>query len=130
MKNRIIPYKELHRCFVVIDDAGTCREASDLSHADGVLFDCPNCLRHTILCRKRQETDDRASVGVWHLDGTGPENLTLRGEDGRNSIALPDGCEAYFSIQNGQAMDMKNRDSVLWPVLAFFLLALLLLALG
>ena len=114
----VVPYKALHRCFVVIDDvvidaardASDFREASDLNHADGVLFDCPKCRGHALLCLKPEVAEERASGGRWLLDGTGPEDLTLMGSEGGSRIELPNGCRACFSIQDGQAINLEDED--------------------
>lgn len=83
---------------------GAFREVSTIGEANGVLFDCPKCGRHSVLCwsRSRGVPDGiEPGPGRWEMTGSGLDDLTLS-----PSIDLSrngSGCGWHGWVKNGDA---------------------------
>ena len=80
--------------------------AVDLSieQADGVMFDCPVCERHSVICwRPHVPLSIPPRPGRWEFAGSGFGDLTLHA--GSSSIYLPrTACQAHFWVRGGMVV--------------------------
>lgn len=86
-----------------------------LAEAMGVEFLCPKCFAenggsvgtHIVICwSANRGTPAHASPlpGRWSLDGSGIDDLTLNGENGKSrSVLLMGGCGWHGFVTNGAA---------------------------
>jgi hypothetical protein len=86
-----------------------------LAEAQGVRFLCPKCFRdnggnvgtHQVICWSAERgtpADATPGPGRWKMEGTGLEDLTLSGENGKSSsVWLTGGCGYHGFIKNGLA---------------------------
>lgn len=79
-----------------------------LAEAGGIMFECPVCRDHKILCwfRDRGIPDSTApKPGRWKAIGTDLNDLTLGpGLNGKSSVLLEGGCNAHFNVVNGEVI--------------------------
>ena len=87
--------------------------AETLAEAAGVIFLCPVCFEknkgpvgtHAILCWNGTVPEEFSpGPGRWDMQGTGFEDLTLVGANGKSdSVQLTSkgGCQAHFHVRNG-----------------------------
>ena len=77
-------------------------EVDEIGRADGVVFLCPVCVGHSILCWSPDAPADMPpGPGRWHLQGTSLEDLTLKGVTS-DSVLLPSDCHAHFFVRGGR----------------------------
>lgn len=93
---------ELEPNFVSIVDPGrTYQNVEAIEHAHGVMFTCPLCTGHMVLCwfRDRGVPDDETPrPGRWAASGTGLSDLTLS-----PSVHLSGpGCGWHGFVTNGE----------------------------
>lgn len=96
--------------FIKTEPNGDWREVATKAEADGIIFLCPLCFNrnhgsdvgvHSVICFEPSVPPSiRPGPGRWHMDGTGFDDLTLRG-DSSSSVALSGGCRAHFFVVKG-----------------------------
>lgn len=99
---------DLDACFVAKADfsTGSYHEQQEMNGAQGVLFDCPKCRRHSVLCWFRNPISApkvpdsfEPNGGRWEVSGTNFTDLTLK-----PSVNLePHGCQWHGFVTNGDA---------------------------
>ena len=91
---------DLDATFVRHIDGGNFVEVSCRSSANGVMFDCPKCGRHRVLCWDRTvPAGITPGPGRWDMVGDTLDDLTLN-----PSINLePNGCCWHGWVKNGDA---------------------------
>jgi hypothetical protein len=112
---RLVP--DLDAEFIRLDNPrGDFHEVATIAEAQGVMFDCPKCGRHSVVCwsRSRGVPDDvEPGPGRWMLAGTSLHDLTLNADPpsgarsvdlsrGRDGAAQP-GCQWHGFVTNGEA---------------------------
>ena len=93
---------ELDATFVKHLTDGNFIEVATLKEADGVLFDCPKCQRHSILTWNRSiPSNIEPGPGRWDMRGNGLHDLTLTPsiDLSRNNT----GCLWHGYVTNGDA---------------------------
>jgi hypothetical protein len=84
--------------------------AATLAEAQGVMYLCPKCHDHSVLCWfSGRDVPDSAvpGPGRWQAVGTGLHDLTFGpGPSGRSSVQLTGGCNAHFNVVNGEIRDL------------------------
>lgn len=78
------------------------------SDADGIWFLCPKCFSergkigcHSVICWSPKVPGNiEPSPGRWNLVGTGYNDLSLIANP--TSVKLEGGCNAHFTVSNGQ----------------------------
>lgn len=91
-------------------------QVDSIDDAGGVQFLCPVCFQknlkekgigtkgtHIIRCWTPEVSQDHLpNPGRWNLNGTGFDDLTLTGANGKGaSVQLTGGCHAHFFIKLG-----------------------------
>ncbi len=100
---------DLDATFVRLTDPerGDFQEVEASADAQGVMFDCPKCGAHSIICwSSSRGVPDHVGPkpGRWRLDGTGLHDLTLNEEPGKSrSVLLTAGCKWHGFVTNGDA---------------------------
>lgn len=103
---------DLDATFVRLDNPrGDFTEVAAIGEAQGVMFDCPKCGGHSIVCwsRSRGVPDDiEPGPGRWKLEGAGLEDLTLNADppSGARSVDLSRsgvGCGWHGFVTDGDA---------------------------
>ena len=91
---------DLDATFVCHTMNGGFAEVKTLAEANGVMFDCPKCGRHSVLCWDRTIPQPiTPGPGRWDMTGTGIADLTLS-----PSVNLePHGCQWHGWVRNGDA---------------------------
>lgn len=86
---------------------GDFDETAAIADAQGVMFDCPKCGAHSVLCwsRSRGVPDDvQPGPGRWRLVGTSLDDLTLDAEPGKSrSVRLTGACGWHGFVTDGEA---------------------------
>jgi hypothetical protein len=101
------------RYLKISSDIGISSENVSKEESDGMWFFCPVCYlknrgpegTHMIIVwrPKIQPASNRSGPGRWELRGNGFEDMTLIGSDS-NSIMCKGGCNAHFSIVDGEVI--------------------------
>ena len=89
------------------------QEVDNIQNADGIEFVCPVCLKnnnmhrpgvHSIICWEPNVPQSmNPKPGRWYLNGTGYNDLTLKGLTSDSVLLTGDeGCKAHFFITNGE----------------------------
>lgn len=100
---------ELDATFVKLTDPrGDFQEGISFDEAHGVMFDCPKCRSHSVVCwsRSRGVPDDvHPGPGRWMMVGTGLDDLTLNADPPgtARSVQLNGGCAWHGHVTNGDA---------------------------
>lgn len=101
---------DLDAAFVSFDPAseGIFKYGIEFGEAQGVMFECPKCHSHSILCwflGVPEHIDPKP--GRWTATGTGLHDLTLgpRTPGGLRSIQITSGCRWHGYITNGEVQD-------------------------
>ena len=100
---------DLDATFIRLDNPrGDFTEVANMGEAHGVMFDCPKCGHHSVVCwsRSRGVSDDVSpGPGRWMMVGTGLSDLTLNADppSSARSVALTSGCMWHGHVTNGDA---------------------------
>lgn len=78
-----------------------------LAEADGVMFDCPKCRDHKVMCWFYGKVADSVTPGPgrWAPRGSGLHDLTFvpNPRSDQTSVKLEGGgCGAHFNVVNGE----------------------------
>lgn len=99
---------ELEPEFLKITGSGFKRIGVNRDEADGIYFLCPKCFTqnngaagtHSIICWRPGVPQTIAPYpGRWELVGTSFEDLSLVANP--TSVQLMSGCNAHFTVSNG-----------------------------
>ena len=98
---------DLEPQFLVCEGNGW-REVDTLAEAQGIMFLCPKCQSHSVVCWSRSRgTPDKAQPGPgrWAMKGTGYADLTLDADppSSARSVLLNGGCGWHGFVSNGEA---------------------------
>jgi len=99
----------LDATFIRLDDPrGDFTEGVSFKDAQGVMFDCPKCGAHSVVCwsRSRGVPDDVSpGPGRWLMVGTSIDDLTLNADppSSARSVQLKSGCMWHGFVTNGDA---------------------------
>ena len=101
-------YADVHTAFLAYQDELRFNRVESLAEADGILFTCPDCGKHQVICWQPQVPQKMTpGPGRWSMTGTGVNDLTLTA--GSSSIQLgydieekDVNCKAHFWITNGE----------------------------
>ena len=79
------------------------RIGAEISRADGLLFDCPLCGRHSVLCWGRSvHPDIKPNPGRWEITGTSLADVTLSPSVNLN-VGPEAVCKWHGWVKNGDA---------------------------
>ena len=94
---------DLDGTFVRHTSDGNFEEVAEISRANGLLFDCPLCGRHSILCWDHSVPPDvDPKPGRWTISGTSIADVTL--QPSVNLDTRPDAvCKWHGWVRNGDA---------------------------
>jgi hypothetical protein len=93
---------DLDATFVCHTMNGDFAEVKTLAEANGVIFDCPKCGRHSVLCWDRTIPQPiPPGPGRWDMTGTGIADLTLSPSVDLSTSGI--GCLWHGWVKNGDA---------------------------
>jgi hypothetical protein len=87
------------------DHGHPMHDVETLAEADGVMFECPKCHKHQILCwfNGRSVPDEIASgTRRWNPTGVNIDDLTFVGP-GATSVLVTQPCGWHGFVRNGDA---------------------------
>lgn len=94
--------RDLDATFVQHIGSGNFNEVNTLREANGVLFDCPKCGRHSVLAWDRSiAADIEPKPGRWTFSGTCIDDLTLDPSVDLSRSGV--GCLWHGWVKNGDA---------------------------
>jgi hypothetical protein len=85
-------------------DGHSFYEGAPIASAQGIMFDCPKCRRHSILAWFRDRNVPAAAEPAparWAVSGSGFDDLTLF--PSIDLSANPNGCQWHGHVTNGEA---------------------------
>lgn len=93
---------DLDATFVRHTSGGNFNEVEAMTDANGVLFDCPKCGRHSVLVWDRTvPAGIEPGPGRWDMTGTGLADLTLSPSVDLSRGGV--GCLWHGWVKNGDA---------------------------
>lgn len=110
--------RDLDACFCadVRFNTGSFNEQDSIDGAQGIIFDCPLCHRHSVLCwfsnpRNALTVPDDMNPGPgrWAISGNGIDDLTLNPSVNldchtpEHNARYPSSCKWHGWVQNGEA---------------------------
>lgn len=94
---------DLDATFVQHMTDGNFREVAQIGEANGLLFDCPLCGKHSVLCWDRTIPPDiPPKPGRWTITGSSLDDVTLNPSVNLN-VRPDSACKWHGWVRNGDA---------------------------